>query len=370
MAKVLLVSQRLTPTAIRLATSLHQQQRQVTLVTSFEEEADLPPQISVMRPFKTWSTREALRLIPLISLMRPQIIHLLLDDDQMKPAEMILALLAKTLPRCLLSTSLLHIHKGLHRRNPVRYLLQESDVVTCASVDALGALRGLNVRHRRQGRGLLPPMMNFQEFEGSTSKTPAGGELQRILPNPYLVLPFSENAFRETHPFYRRLKLLSSHRHVVLLGSFASWPLRERKRFQAWTEERGLASQWTLSGEMSLGDQRRLLANAEGLVMAGLGLSPLEVTELFLKALQAGTNLIMDDRQSLIHSNLWRHGESCWILRADNLPHDLEKLLAAGPLKKLSPLPESLGLHRDLVDGPLNELNRLYNKALSHKQNL
>ncbi|MBX3039738.1 MAG: hypothetical protein KF789_03385 [Bdellovibrionaceae bacterium] len=371
MAKILLVSQRLTPTAIRLATSLHEQQHQVTMITSSEEDAVLPAAVVMMRPFKNWTVRECLRLTPLIYMMGPQIVHLVLEEDRMSPAEVFLSLLAKTLPGCILTTSLLHIRQGLRKRNPVRYLLQESDVVTCASVDSLGALRGLNVRSRRQGRGLLPPVLDFQEDKEGNAKTAQGAELQKGLrKKPYVVLPFLEGEFRPTHPFFRRLRLLAAHRHVVLLGSFAAWPLRERKRFQAWMDTQGVGGNWTLSGELSTGDQQRLLADTEALILAGLSLSPLETTEYFLRAIRAGANLVIDDRQSMIHSDLWRHGESCWILKFDNVPSALEKLLSEGPLRKLQTLPESLSLHRDLVDGPLNELNRLYNKALSHKHNL
>ncbi|HRO68125.1 MAG TPA: hypothetical protein PL182_11220, partial [Pseudobdellovibrionaceae bacterium] len=107
MAKILLVSQRLTPTAIRLATSLHHQQHQVTLITSDEEDAGLPAAVVLMRPFKKWSFREALRLTPLIYMMGPQIVHLVLKEDRMSPAEVFLSLLAKTLPNCILTTSLM-----------------------------------------------------------------------------------------------------------------------------------------------------------------------------------------------------------------------------------------------------------------------
>ncbi|HRO66934.1 MAG TPA: hypothetical protein PL182_05170 [Pseudobdellovibrionaceae bacterium] len=151
---------------------------------------------------------------------------------------------------------------------------------------------------------------------------------------------------------------------------WAVFPLGPCAKENAWMDNQGVGGNWTLSGELSTGDQQRLLAEAEALVLAGLSLSPLETTEYFLRAIQAGANLVMDDRQSLIHSDLWRHGETCWILKFDNVPSSLEKLLSEGPLRKFQALPESMNLHRDLVDGPLNELNRLYNKALSRKQNL
>ena len=55
--------------------------------------------------------------------------------------------------------------------------------------------------------------MDFQEDKEGNAKTPAGAELQKSLnKKPYVVLPFLEADFRETHPFFRRLRLLAEHR--------------------------------------------------------------------------------------------------------------------------------------------------------------
>jgi hypothetical protein len=368
MAKILLVTENLTPTAIRLATALRHQQHQVTLLTSKDEDAELPDGIELMRPFKRWSFSEGLRLAPLIYGMNPEIMHLVLEQDQMKPAQMVLSLIAKTLPHCVLTTSLLHIRQGLRRRNPVRYLLQESDVVTCPSVEALGSLRGIRVKSRRQGRGILPPVLNFSEDNSPAERFGPTADLAKsLLGKNYFVMPFIESEFDPSRGAFRRLTLLAAHRHVVLLGSQSSWTLRERKKFQAWMDAKGLASQWTLTGELGQADLRRLLSHAESFVMAGLSLSPMETTEYFLRGIQAGATLVLDNRQSSLHSDLWRHGENCWILPHDEVISSLQGLLGRGSLRRPQTLPENMSLQRDLIDAPLNELNRLYNKALSHK---
>lgn len=371
MAKILLVTEALTPTVVKLTTALRHHQHQVTLITSRDQDAELPESVEVLRPFKKWSVREALRLIPIIIGMSPQIVHLILEEDHLSPAQVVLSLLGKTLPHTVLTTSLLHIRHGLRRHNPVRYLLQESDIVTCPSVETLGALRGLNVKSIRQGRGLLPPVLDFNLEENSSERTAGAADLlRRVGDEKFFVVPFSEPFFDPRRAAFHRLTLLASRHQVVLLGSFAGWTLRDRKRFHAWMESRGLGHQWVLSGELGRADLRRLLAKAEALVLAGQALTPLEATEYFLHALQAGTTMILDTRQGMIHSDLWRNGENCWILSNDDLLKGLRTLISKDILKRPQLLAQDSRLQRELVDAPMNELNRLYNKALSTKHSV
>ncbi|MBX2988717.1 MAG: hypothetical protein KF802_12550 [Bdellovibrionaceae bacterium] len=369
MAKVLLVTEKLTPTAHRLALSLRQQHHQVTLLTSRDEDAALPDGIELLRPFRQWSFFEGMRVLPVIYGLQPQIVHLVLEEDQLKPAQILISLTAKTLPHCVLTTSLLHIRRGLRRRNPVRYLLQESDIVTCPTVESLGAMRGLAVKSTRQGRGLLPPVLDMRDDEDNGSPFTPGVELQKNLADePYVVLPFFESAFDPQQAPFRRLALLAQHRHVVMLGSCADWSLRERKLFQAWMQAQGLDHRWTLSGDLSAADQRRLLSHSEAFCLAGLNLTAQESTEYFLRAIRAGATLILDDKQAALHGDLWKNGDNCWVVPKEPLIPALQQLLTRdGSLRRPQSLPQDLNLHRDLIDAPMNELNRLYNKALAHK---
>lgn len=368
MAKILLVAERLTPTVVKLTTALRHQQHQVTVITSRDEDAVLPAGVEVLQPFRKWSATEGARLVPIVVGLNPQIVHLVLEEDRLNAGQILLSVLAKLIPQTVLTTSLLGIRSGLRRRNPVRYLLQESDVVTCPSVETLGALRGLNVKSVRQGRGILPPVLDFDTEEDVSERSSSAAEMLRRLGNSkFFVTPFSEPAFDPRKIAFRRLLLLAAQAQVVLLGSFTGWALRDRKRFEAWMREQGLGEQWTLSGPLGRSDLRRLLAKSEALVLAGHSLSPLETTEYFLHALQSGATMVLDGRQAMIHSDLWRHGENCWIVPNDDLLNRLQAVVSGDSLKRPQMLPEDSRLQRELVDAPLNELNRLYNKALSLK---
>lgn len=367
MAKILVVSKELSPTCLRLTLALRHQQHQVSVLTSAGQDAQFPEGVECMTPFRRWSLLEGLRWLPVLFTMQPQIVHLILDEDELTPAHGLISLAAKGMANTVLTTSLLSVRQGLRSLNPVRYLLQESDIVTCPSVETLGALRGLRIRSVRQGRGILPPALDFAQDEDVTPSHHLAGLEGLLKGRDYLVMPFFEMSFDPSMPAFDRLALLAAHRHVVLLGSFANWSLRERRRFQQWMKDQGLGSQWTLTGELSRSEGRRILSNAEAVVLAGTPLSPFEATEFFLRCLQAGATPVLDEKQASIHSELWKHGENCWILPTSEVHRRLNRLLNQDSLRRPASLPHNLSLHRDLIDAPLNELNRLYNKALAHK---
>lgn len=367
MAKILLVAQKLSPTALGLARSLKSSPHQVTLLTGEDSSAQAPEGIETLSYFRSWSWLEALRLLPHFYSLNPQIVHFVLDEDRLNPAQIVLALATKGLSQTVLTTSVLQIRRGLRRRNPVRSLLQESDIVTCPSVEALGSLRGLNVKTLRQGRGILPPVLDFSEnppHEVGSDYL----ELQKalLLRRP-LVVPFLEPQLDPSKPAFRRLMLMAAHRPLVLMGSTADWKPRDRKKLARWFHERGLGSQWTLTGPLNAAEKHDLLSKSEALILAGQHLSPLELTEYFVRALSSGCTVVLDEKQAQLHSSLWRDEETCWILRHDDLNTHLQDLLCRENLRLTAKVEQSDSLGRDLVDAPLNELNRLYNKALSHK---
>ncbi len=176
--------------------------------------------IEFMGYFKRWSLLEGLRIIPGLFGLHPQILHVLLEDDKMNAAQMILSTFAKTHPACVLTTSLLNIRYGLNRRNPVRYLIEESDIITCPTVEALGHLRGLNVRSTRQGRGILPPVLNLKSASSMQFYEDEFDQLflQNLAREPYVVVPFREPRFLPEDDTFVRIRTLAQKYRVVLWG--------------------------------------------------------------------------------------------------------------------------------------------------------
>jgi len=369
MAKIILVSKHVNATSWQLAQALKSQQHEVVLLTSYGEAPEFNTNgIELMAYFKRWSLMEGLRIIPGLFGLQPQILHILLDEDKMNAAQIVLATFAKSHPSCVLTTSLLNIRYGLSRRNPVRYLVEESDIITCPTVEALGQLRGLDIRSTRQGRGILPPVLDFRNSHESVKYSEEDEDqlLNRLTNEPYVVVPFREERFNPEGDAFIRIRTLAQKYKVVLWGTYSHWPVRERKKFSAWMEAFQCGHRWTVTGLLPAHLSHALLEKSAAFVLAGQNLTPVEMTEYYMKAIQSHAVLVLDSRQTSVHSDLWKNAVNCWVLNHSRLQQDLVKLLAKPHLKLPESLSEQLAEDRHLIDSSLNELNRLYNRALNH----
>lgn len=369
MAKIILVSKHVTPTTWQLAQALRTQQHEVAILTSHKEEPiDDLHNIAFMAYFKTWSFLEGVKILMGLFGFQPQILHIVLDDDQMNGAQMVLSAFAKSHPSCVLTTSLLNIRVGLNRKNPVRYLIEQSDIITCPTVESLGQLRGLNVKASAQGRGILPPALNLEKdhLNDDPMDDLETRFLNDLTESDYFVIPFREPSFRPQAKSFKRMLTLAQNKKIVLWGSYSHWTLRDRKKFAQWMKEHDCENRWVVSGPMSVSLSKKLLKDAAALVLAGQNFTPIEITEYYIRAIQSEAVLILDSKQSSVHADLWKSGKNCWILSQDNLALDLKNLLNRHSLKLPELLSEINTQNEHIVDSSLNELNRLYNKALSH----
>ncbi len=361
MAKILLVCDQVTPASWDLAQALKSQQHQVILLTGREQIVENTNGIEFMAFFKNWTALEVARLLPTLVSMQPQIIHFVLESDRVTAAHLGLWGFAKTRRSVVFTLTFLHVEKALSQNQRVRYLVQQSDIVTCPSIDSLALLRGINIKTERQGRAVLPPVLSFHESTALPSDQDL--EIEELLAEErYLVRPFSQDHFNPKAPFFTELLQALKFYTVVLLGSQDHWNLRERKLFQAWLQSEGLESRWLLTGHQSIDDSRHLIKNAEAIWLSGLSLSPIELTEYFLKVIDSTSTLILDSSQELLHAPLWRNGQNCWIQ-----DRPAEQFFSDSQLKLAYELDRNSVERKHLVDAPLNELNRLYNKALSQK---
>lgn len=368
MAKIVLVSKKVTPTAWQLAQALRAQQHEVVLLTSYGETPDDTSGIEFMAYFKKWNFIEGLRIIPGLFGLRPQILHLLLEEDRMNPAQVLLSAFAKSHPTCVLTTSLLHIRHGLTLKNPVRYLVEESDIITCPTVESLGQLRGLDIRSNRQGRGILPPVLDLKNQDQSDlfQEESELQLLERLRGRKFIVIPFNESYFAPESEAFERLRTVAQKYPVALWGSYAHWSLRDRKRFATWMREFQCKDQWVVTGPLSASAGERLLAESTGLLLAGQSFTPVEMTEYYMRAIRTHATLILDSKQTGLHSDLWKNGVNCWVLDHAQQQKDLIKLLAKSRLHLPETLSERLAQDRHMMDSSMNELNRLYNRALNH----
>jgi hypothetical protein len=132
-------------------------------------------------------------------------------------------------------------------------------------------------------------------------------------------------------------------------------------------EKQGLADKWMVTGEISRSLVRNLLETCEALVLASLSLTPIELTDYFMKAIHSNCTLVLDSTQANVHGTLWKHGQNCWILNSGRVTNDLVKLVTKPNLRTSESLSEKIVQERHWLDHPMNELNRLYSRALELK---
>lgn len=374
MAKIILVTEKVNSTSWPLALSLKAQQHEVIFLTSHGEEATNTDGIRFMAYFKTWSFLEGLRVLPMLFSYEPQVLHIILDQGKMTGAHAILASYAKSHPLMVLTTSLLQFERRLRLGNPTRLLLQESDIVTCPSVDSLAKLRGLSVRSKKQGRGILPPALDLYEstlleeprYEDNEAEHIAEENwAQHLREEPYFVIPCFEKNFSPESLYFRRIARIAETQFVVLMGSNQDWPLRSRKLFEQWMDEQGLKDRWMFSGSLPRGLEKELLKQTQCLILAGIKLSPKEISQFYLKAIQCNTPLALDSKQASVHAHLWQKDINCWIFNHESLDKEFASFLLKEKFRPPQSLQAKLSQDRHLTDTPLNELNRLYTRALS-----
>lgn len=366
MSKIILVSEKLNTTTWQLAQILSDQQHEIFILTSKDEFPQNAGRIQIMSYFHHWNFIEVIQLIPTLIHLNPQVMHFILEEDKLNSAIAILAAFCKTHPNCILSTTLLHIRRSLHRPSLIKKLVEESDIITCPTLDTLGELRGLKTRSHRQGRTILPPVLDFQSEAHHHFESPSP-LVWEWLNEKYLIIPFHEDTFQPGTAFFQRLQIAAQHFKIVLWGNYAKWSTRERKKFASWMTKKGLEDRWYVTGHLPLHTEKLLFKNCHALLLAGLDLIPSELTELFAIAIKNNRPVIMDETQSSVHFTMWKNKVNCWILDQKKINHELTRLLNQDSLDLPESLQQKLAQERHIIDNQFNELNRLYSKAIENK---
>ena len=363
MARIILLSRSIQHTTWPLALSLKSQQHDVHLITDRNSELENSNDLNVMTYFSRWNVWEALRFVPHLLSLNPQIFHIVLEQNKMSSAELILSLVAASIPHCIVTTSLLDSDIKFRKNSWVKSLVERSDIVTCPSMEALGNLRGLNIQNRRQNRGLMPPLLSTPKEAVDPSEGLENIKVQ-LKKKPSIAVPFILEPSGLSKNMKAWLSVISKKYHVVFLGNWENWSVRSRKKITRELDE--ITSGWSLSASTNHFESEYLLSACKALWLAGLPLSPTAYSQNLWMSWQTQTPLIIDTIQASMHSGLWKDELNCHIIHDDpsELVQETERLM-----KKSLETPEKLNIQttRDLMDHSTNDLNRLYNKALSEK---
>lgn len=349
MAKVILVSPQLTENVQQLAQGLALQKHQVTIVTSYDAvPTDELKNVEVLTFFKKWNIFEALRIAPLTLSFQPQIVHFITDNAEVSRGFLTFFTYAKAHPTTKTSLSLMALQPGDLKKKNLRWLLSHSDLISCPRLEELSYLRGFQPQNSQQIRFILPPFLPGLKNTMASSLSPKEPSLIGLPPLP--------RSFDLSHPWFQFFSLIYESHPLSVQGDWIDWPLRQRKSFANWTQNLQSQNRWNFESPS--------FPSAQVIWLAGLPLSPSVLSFYFQKSLQNHITLILDQKQAQLHAGFWKHGETCWILSEKKILADGRHLLNQSQLDLSQNLKKSQPELTRWIDLPLNELTRLYNKAL------
>lgn len=355
MAKIALISEHLSPQTLGLAQALTFHRHDVMIITSAGEEVPDGISYPVLRFFKTWSAWEALKFFPHMLSQAPDIWHFVFAGEAHekalpKMAHLILAQLAKALPRRVVASS---FYDSLYQTpaRKVAPMLKSSDIVTTATREQLMFIKRRSWIKNFCETEVLPP---FALHTSENEENILDPDLVKLVQSmsPYLLIPnerLNPNLSEDSH-FIRLL----SQKKLLVCGSRQNMKIKQLGLQSSHPEIAFVGSRLTEA------QQAYLLKNSQGLLIAFEDFSAIELLQFHRLGSKAKKALITTRRQAEALPGIALHGKNGFVL--DQGLSSLLQLLSDNPELKLQE--ESFqSVSSDLTDSALNELNRLYSKV-------
>lgn len=345
MAKIALLTKKLTPQALGLAQALQFHRHEITIMTSASEVVPDNLGFPVLTYFKKWSALEALRFFPRILGQAPDVWHFVFSDSKTeKPsgAQLVLASLARALPGRVVASSFYDSLFEIpgHRLAPFTRLC---DIVTTATRENLMYLKRRGWLGKHTETEVLPPFVLNSGWHEKVSQDPDLGQLIAAI-QPYLLLP------SEHLPSFDWQEVLSSI-NVVVCGP------RPQKPIKALGFQEIPQGLYFVGHPISDSQMLQLLQASRGLLTAGDEYSVIELLHFHRLCFHTKSPVLASPRQAEALPGFCVNQRNGFLL--DQNLRTFKKLLVENEeLILAQPLFESL--KSDITDSALNELNRLY----------
>jgi hypothetical protein len=352
MAKIALITQKLTPEFLGFAKALHFHRHEVMIITGQDSSVPEGLQFETLTYFRKWSALEALRLFPRLLSHSPTVWHFVFSDlseEKFRPAQWALAQLARAIPGRVVAGSLFDTPFEIPRWK-LRPLLKACDIVTAGSRESLMYLKRQNLLKNFCQTEVLPPLLSVNE-------EPAGGghdqDLEKLAQSlkPFLVVPNSRlSSSIEWAEIAAKISL-------VFLGS----------RPQNFLGKAILPSDvYFVGSHLSSADLSYLLSKSSGLLAAFDDLSEVELMRFHNLCSATRTPTLANSRQAEALPGFCVTKKNGWVLEKG--VQSFRQLLFDNPELRLAQ-PDYERRAYEVADSTLNELNRLYSKVQHLKSN-
>lgn len=390
MAKINFVTKKITDSILRSVQSLKSQQYDVRLWTSVDQKNCIPADLSPVHfPFQTWSIFEGFRfLTQFLRSGEAQVFHFFLSD-KISSSEKFLIQAFEVLPG---HTSIVTVtgEFPIAQNSKLKSLLQTCSIFTFESYGDLLQAHQLFPKKRLQKRVAIPPLMEILN-ENYLAMTGADERLLAFFdacePGLFMIAPLLRDDFIKALPehfptlyiqdagtlwtefdwkhhqiqtfetakkpfyfFHRAVNDGSVEDRSALDGSFNSRSALDG----SFKSRSALDGSYEFFPNLPSSPSRKPV-----IFIAGLRLSISQQIRYMELSLTRGIPIVLDTRQSMNYSALWKHGQNCWVLPEEDLRHHGKSVL-----QKLKNSVEFKGEILPPESGPLddykNELSRLY----------
>jgi hypothetical protein len=345
MSRIALITKKLHPQVINLAQQLVLHRHDVVVITGREQTPQNPTEFEIIYPFKKWSALEAIRLFPRLLGQMPDVFHFVFTEPNETPtmAHFILSRLVLPIPRRVIASSFFHSPSEMsHFR--LKYFLPASQLVTWGtSAHLLRARRSLKIS-RNTVSEVLPPL---SPFSGNQAAQPSH-EIQYLCQSfgKYFLIPGGPESFFDR----------------VNLGEFHFDEKYKLVFLSARPDERKQNIEVFYLHDLPSPDLEYAICKAKGILLSFSDLSLLELMQYYQWSASSKTPLLVRPQQTEMFPGLVKDQKTGWVLH--NGERSLRELIRQNPLLRLPKKPDEEPSF-EIIDSTMNELNRLYNKAIA-----
>lgn len=345
MAKIAIISEFPDAATWGLAQGLHDQRQDVLLITSRDAEIDQVPSFPLMTPFRKWSPLEAVKIFPRILQFNPDVIHFVFSQEKsvVRWAHWMLAPALSAVPNKALAMS---SFSELNMRRPGEAsFLKFFNLMTFGTRTHLMKMKRA-MRSTRPVLSEVMPPFEVHRTQTADSAPRIREDLETLLRKlgKFIVMPASPTNPEIVDIFQR--------------AGFETLVMSEKFKFN---------TPYFTTGALSPHERTHVLKSAQAIFIAGLELSVAELKELQVLSQTSLKPLMVQPSQIEDLPGLCWHGRSGWVL--DQGLASLQNVLRSHPNLEISGNFESISPGENL-DSTLNELLRLYAKALQQKRDV
>lgn len=357
MRPIVFFSDELSPTLEKVAEALSQNNKEIIIVTHQDlkkNKSILKTQFEIWYYYKKYSYWEHFRLLPSLLFKKPEVTHFFFHDVNHVKYFLPLIKWFHQWPDCITSVTFLNNNDWDKNSDLFQKVSRCADVITFPDHDSMKSIKGFTTP-KKQLRSLLPPFLNFQRELNSSPNE------KKDISARQFFFAYSEELFASHSDLWMDLKLalsLSSVQTLIWMDS-DKYSLWDKKRLQQHMIQRRFNVHILYLPLISLNS----FVKKEDLFFIHHNHWPaLQTSQLIELNLQQQSFLVLQDRQATQYSSCLKHTENCFILNgAEKLKTKWSDILKLSPSNyKSEP--------RFRTDPYINELTRIYNKALKSKE--